>query len=58
VWLHDTGEPITHKDVTNTYIKGWFFCIYQRAKQRVLKYPERNIWRVEEGYVDAERKNL
>ena len=58
VWIHDASEPIVHEGVTNTYIKGFFFCIYQQARHRVLKYPERNIWRVEEEYSDHERKNL
>jgi len=58
VWTHDASEPIVHEDVTNTYIKGFFFCIYQRSKQRVLKYPERNIRRVIEDYYDSDRRNL
>lgn len=58
VWTMDGSDPIVHEDVTNTYIKGFFFCIYQRSKHRTLKYPERNIWRVEHSYPDSDRRNL
>ena len=58
VWMIDASAPIVHEDVTNTYIKGFFFCIYQRSRHRVLKYPERNIWRVEDEYPDSTRRNL
>ena len=52
IWvsLFETSQPILHKDVTNTYQKGNFYCVYVEAKNLVYKYPLKNIFRVVEEY--------
>ena len=49
VHLKEQSQPITYKDVVNTYEKGPWYCIY-RSDERVFKYPISNIWRVIEDY--------
>jgi hypothetical protein len=46
--LHDTSQPIVHKEVVNTYTKGGMYCVY--VDEVVYKYPLANIWRICESY--------
>ena len=53
IWLKKTSNPIEMEDVKNAYEKGKFYCIY--FNQTVVKYPIRDIFRVEEDYPDKLR---
>ncbi len=52
IWviLFETSQPILHEDVTNTFQKGEFYCVYVEATNLVYKYPLGNIFRVVEEY--------
>ena len=50
VHLKETSQEITHNDVTNTYQKGSFFCVFTKKDNQVYKYPIANIFRVIEDY--------
>ena len=48
IQLKDSSQPIEHNAI-NTYLKGTLFCVYVK-KDKVYKYPIRNIWRIVEDY--------
>ncbi len=52
IWvsLFKTSQPISHEEVTNTFQKGNFYCVYVEARNLVYKYPIGNIFRVVEDY--------
>ena len=49
VWLCDSSEPMVH-EACITYQKGDLFCVYNREKELVYKYPIQHIFRIVEGY--------
>ena len=50
VELKETSQAIVLEDVTNTYTKGPFFCVYQKDNNSVQKFPVSEIFRVTEDY--------
>lgn len=50
VFLKETSQQLIYMDVTNTYVKGPFFCIYLKEENRVCKFPIRDIFEVVEDY--------
>lgn len=48
LWLKSTSFPLIYENVSQTYVKEGFYCLL--SKERVLKYPINDIFRVEEDY--------
>jgi len=48
LWLKGTSYPIVYENVSQTYVKAGFYCLLR--KEKVLKYPIMDIFRVEEEY--------
>ncbi len=48
IHMIDQARPVVREGVTNTYVKGPFYCVY--LKDRVEKYPVAHIFRVVEPY--------
>lgn len=48
--LKETSQGIVLEGVTNSYTKGPFFCVYQKDKNAVQKFPLADIFRVTEDY--------
>ncbi len=46
----DQSQPMFFDDVDNTYIKEGFFCMVNRAKNQVMKFPVSRIFRIIEPY--------
>ncbi len=46
----DQAQPMIFKDVDNTYIKEGFYCIVNRKRNAVTKFPIARIFRIVEPY--------
>jgi len=47
VWLKPNSQPREFEDVENTYVKGSFFCIFEKKLNQVTKYPISKIFRLQ-----------
>lgn len=46
----DQSQPMIFEGIDNTYIKEGFFCLVNREKNEVQKYPVSRIFRIIEPY--------
>lgn len=46
----DQAQAMAFSGIDNTYIKAGFYCIVNRDKNTVQKFPVENIFRVVEPY--------
>lgn len=46
----DQSQPMIYKDVDNTYIKEGFYCVVNRERNQVMKFPVNRIFRIVEPY--------
>lgn len=49
VWLYQISQPLVFQ-ASNTYQKGFMYCIVDKVNGIVRKFPERHIFRVVEDY--------
>ena len=55
IQLKESSQPIIH-EFTNTYTKGYLYCVYNSATDDTYKYPIENIWRIKEDYGDHQTR--
>lgn len=47
----DQSQPMIFDNIDNTYIKEGFYCIVNRDKNQVQKFPVSRIFRIIEPYI-------
>jgi hypothetical protein len=52
VHLNEQSSPIVYTNVSNTYTKGYLYCVMYEidGKRKVDKFPLMNIFRIREDY--------
>lgn len=52
VHLNEQSSPIIYTNVSNTYTKGYLYCVMYEidGKRKVDKFPLMNIFRIREDY--------
>jgi len=46
----DQSQPMIFEGIDNTYVKEGFFCLVNREKNLVQKFPVSRIFRIVEPY--------
>ncbi len=46
----DQSQPMVFEGIDNTYVKEGLFCLVNRGKNEVQKYPVSRIFRIIEPY--------
>jgi len=47
----DQSQPMIFQGIDNTYVKEGFYCIINRDKNQVQKFPISRIFRIIEPYI-------
>jgi hypothetical protein len=50
IYLQKASQRIIFENVTNTYQKGDFFCVYLKKENKVYKYPINSLFNIKEDY--------
>ena len=56
IWMKGGGTPHIYEAAV-TYAKGGFYCVYERDKDMVTKWPMADIYRTIEEYKRSARRS-